>query len=58
LDGARLDKANELAQKYVRREPEAVKLVDEILAAACVDIDDLTAEKACKRFADIEQMIA
>jgi hypothetical protein len=55
LGAARVGKAEELAQKYVRREPEAIKLVDEILAGASVDIDDLTAEKVCKRFADIEQ---
>jgi hypothetical protein len=56
LHGARAGKAEKLAQKYVRGEPEAVKLVDEILAGASVDIDDLTAEKVCKRFADIEQI--
>jgi hypothetical protein len=30
--------------------------VDEILADAGVDIDDLTAEKVSERFADIEQI--
>jgi hypothetical protein len=56
LGGARADKAEKLARKYVRREPEAVKLVDEILDGASVDIDELTTEKICKRFADIEQI--
>src|SRR5262245_28014456 len=49
LDGARARKAEKLARKYVRRESEAVKLVDEILDGASLDIADLTAEKVCKR---------
>ena len=44
-----------LSEKYVRRDPDAVKLVDEILAGASVNIDDLTA-KVADRFADIDQI--
>ena len=56
LDSSRAGKAEELAEKYVRRDPDAVKLVDEILAGASVNIDDLTAKKVAVRFADIDQI--
>ena len=51
---ARSGKAEELTEKYVRCDPDAVKLVDEILAS--VNIDDLTAKKVADRFADIDQI--
>jgi hypothetical protein len=39
LDDARANKAKELVQEYVRREPDAVTLVDELLADAGVSMD-------------------
>jgi hypothetical protein len=45
LDDARAGKAKELARKYVRREPGVVKLVNEILAPAGGDINDLMADQ-------------
>ena len=53
LDRAQVRKAKELAQKYVRREPDAVTLVDEIAADASVHIDDLMAKELAERLDDI-----
>jgi hypothetical protein len=54
---ARAGKAKELAQKYVRREPDAVKLVDEILARAGVDLNDLVARQlGSSRIDNIERI--
>jgi hypothetical protein len=39
MDDARADKAKELVQEYVRREPDAVTLIDELLADAGVSMD-------------------
>jgi hypothetical protein len=47
LDRAQARKANELAQKYVRREPDAVTQVS---------IDDLLAKDLAERLDDIEQI--
>jgi hypothetical protein len=44
LDEARADKAKELVQDYVRREPNAVSLVDELLSNASMSIDTLTVD--------------
>ena len=44
LDRARVQKAEELAQEYVRREPGAVKLIHELLASASVTVDTLTVQ--------------
>ena len=41
---AQVHRAEELAQEYARREPDAVKLVDEFLAGAGVSIDALMVE--------------
>ena len=43
LDEARADKAKELVQEYVRREPDAVKQVDELLTDAGVSMDGFMA---------------
>lgn len=56
LDRARLGKASELAQRYVRREPDAVKLVDDILAGAGEDIDGLMARGLANRLNVIDQI--
>jgi len=45
LQDARDSKAKELARKYVRREPDTVKLVDEILARSGLDLNDLVARE-------------
>jgi hypothetical protein len=44
LERARHDKADELAQAYLAREPSAVKLIHQLLAGARVSIDALMAE--------------
>jgi hypothetical protein len=41
LDRAQADEATELAKKYLRRQPGAVKLIDELLAEASESIDSL-----------------
>ena len=56
LDRAQVRKAKKLAQKYVRREPDAVTLVDQIVADANVSIDDLLAKDLAERLDDIEQI--
>jgi len=56
LNRARLGKGRELAQRYVRGEPDAVTLVDEILASASEDIDGLTARGLANRLDEIEQI--
>src|SRR5262245_17608473 len=56
LGRARLGKARELAQRYLRREPDAVELVDEILASASQDIDSLMAKGMPSRLDAIEQI--
>jgi hypothetical protein len=44
LEGARDDKAGELAQAYVARKPSAVKLIHQLLAGAGLSIDAIMAE--------------
>jgi hypothetical protein len=56
LDPVRQDKAEELAKKYGRREPDVVTLVDEILADASVGIDDLMVEEFVERLDTIEHI--
>ena len=56
LDPARYPKAEELAKKYGRREPDVVTLVDKILAHASVGIDDLMAEEFVERLDTIEHI--
>jgi hypothetical protein len=56
LDEARADKAKELVQDYVRREPNAVTLVDELLTNAGISIDALTIDGLCENFDHIERI--
>lgn len=56
VDSARQHKAEELAKKYGRREPDVVTLVDEILADASVGIDELMAEELVERLDTIEHI--
>jgi hypothetical protein len=44
LEGARDDKADELAQAYLARKPSAVKLIHQLLAGAGLSIDAIMAE--------------
>lgn len=44
LDRAQARKAEEVAQNYMRREPNAVALVDNILADAIMSVDTVTAQ--------------
>ena len=53
---ARVHKAKELAQKYVRREAGAVKLVHGLLARASVTIDALTVQALVNDFDYIERI--
>src|SRR5262245_16964160 len=52
----RADKAKELVQDYVRREPNAVTLVDELLSNACISIDTLTIDALGENFDHIERI--
>ncbi len=45
IDRAQARKAEELVQKYLRREPGALSLIDELLAKAGVTIDALIAKR-------------
>ena len=56
VDSARQHKAEELAKKYGRREPDVVTLVDEILADASVGIDELMAEELVEELDTIEHI--
>ena len=56
LASARQHKAEELAKKYGRREPDVVTLVDEILADASVGLDELMAEELVERLDTIEHI--
>ncbi len=49
-------KAKELTQQYVRREPDAVKFIDELLATAGVSIETLTAEALVQDLGNIERI--
>ena len=56
LDRAQRRKAKELVQGYVRREPDAVNLVDEILTGAGVSMDGLMADALAEKLDDIERI--
>jgi hypothetical protein len=56
LDDAKGHKAKELVQKYVRREPDAVNLVDELLTDAGVSMDGFMARSLRKKLDDIERI--
>ena len=56
LDDAKGRKAKELVQEYVRREPDAVKLVDELLTDAGVSMDALMADALAEKLDDIERI--
>ena len=43
-------------QEYVRREPDAVTLVHELLAGAGVSMDDLMADALAEKLDDIERI--
>jgi hypothetical protein len=54
--GARHLKAKELVQEYVRREPDAVTRVQELLARANVSMDELMADVLAENLDDIERI--
>jgi hypothetical protein len=56
LRGAQAHKAEELVQEYARSEPDAVTLVDELLACAGVSMDALVADALTKKLEDIERI--
>jgi hypothetical protein len=56
LDEARADKAKELVQAYVRREPNAVTLVDQLLTDAGVSMDGLMADALADKLDAIERI--
>src|SRR5262245_59534691 len=56
LRGARDYKAEDLTEKYLRHEPDAIKLVNELLAATSQDIDSLMAKGMSSRLDAIEQI--
>ena len=56
LDGARARKAKELVQEYVRREPDAVTLIDQLLTGAGKSMDGLTADALAEHLDDIERI--
>ena len=53
---ARVHKSKELVQKYVRRQPGAVKLIEKLLAKAGVTVDTLTAQNLATDFDYIERI--
>jgi len=56
LNGAQAHKAKELVQEYVRREPDAVTLVHELLSGAGVTIDSLVADALAQELDYIERI--
>jgi hypothetical protein len=56
LDRARDRKVEELVQAYARREPDAVTLIDEVLADRDVSLDTLVADAVAKQLDDIERI--
>src|SRR5208282_6847395 len=56
LHRAEAHKAKELVQQYARREPRAVKLIHELLAAANVSIETLTVEALAEELNYIERI--
>ena len=53
---ARADKAQELVQDYLRREPDAVTLMDELLTDAGVSMDTFLTKVLCDKIDDIERI--
>jgi hypothetical protein len=56
LDGARARKAKDLVLEYVRREPDAVTLVNELLTDAGVSMDALMADALAEKLDAIERI--
>jgi hypothetical protein len=56
LDDARAQKAKELLQEYGRREPETVRLVDELLTAAGASIHSFMADASTEQLEYIERI--
>jgi hypothetical protein len=56
LDEARAFRARELVQEYVRREPETVEMINELLAAAGTSIDAFIADALVKKLDEIERI--
>ena len=55
-DEVRDNKAKELVQQYVRREPDALTLVNELLTRAGKSIDNFMAEALAEKLDDIERI--
>ncbi len=49
LDKGRADKAEELVQRWIQGEPNAVRLIPDLLAGATTSMDSLVAEKVVQR---------
>jgi hypothetical protein len=56
LDDARAQKAKELLQEYGRREPETVRLVDELLTATRASMDSFMADALTQQLEYIERI--
>jgi hypothetical protein len=56
LVGARACHAEELLQEYVRREPDAVSLINELLTVAGMSMDDFMADALAKKLDEIERI--
>jgi hypothetical protein len=56
LDDARAQKAKELLQEYGRREPETVRLVDQLLTAAGASMDSFMADALTEQLEYIERI--
>jgi hypothetical protein len=56
LDHAKGRKARELVQEYVRREPDAVTLVNKLLTDAGASMDGLMADALAEKLDDIERI--
>ena len=56
LDDARAQQGKELVQEYVRREPDAVTLVDELLAEAGASMDAFMADALTEKLDYIERI--
>ena len=56
LNRARERKAEEIVQQYVRREPEAVALVEELLASANLSVGSFMTDALAEKLDDIERI--
>jgi hypothetical protein len=56
LNDARVQKAKELVQAYVRREPDALTLIDELLTAAGASMDSFMADALTEKLDYIERI--